>query len=132
MANDNLISFAEEFEKRTGQQLDSAKIAAGTPTQPKQVMVDPNKDFVIGMVMDVLSIVSKYADSNPIGVVAALQVVGNTLGQEYLQKLGREKTKAIVAHATVISSQYKPEYRDGKDSEGPEPVAGDQEDESQR
>lgn len=125
-----VISFADELFKRTGVQLDLAKVAEGHAASTRRVKVDPNSDFVIGMAMDILSLVTPYADSNPIGVIAALQVVGNTLGEEYIRKIGRDKVKELLVAATVISQQYKPEFKDGNASS--EPVAGNQEDDSKR
>lgn len=136
----NIISFAEEHLKRTGVQLDLAKVAAGHAASTRRVKVNPDEDFVIGMAMDILSIVTGHADTNPIGVIAALQVVGSTLGAEYTRKLGHAKVKELITAAAAISTQYQPEFKYGtdagttasSDTSLSQEVAGDQEDESER
>jgi len=107
--NTNLISFDTEFFKRRGVK---PKLRE-PPPKPERVKVDPKQDLVVGLAMDLLSIISPYTDSNPVGVIAALQVVANTIAAEYLKKLGAEMLGKVLAAAHVISNQYKAEYKNG-------------------
>ena len=120
-----VINFVAEVKKRTGVVLDAAKIARGAP---KRVTVDPQEDRVVRLAMDLLSVVRKSdASNNPVAVIAALQVVGDTISQETIRTLGQEQAEKAVAAASVISSQYQPEFPDDR---VPRQVDADQEDDS--
>ena len=106
MAKDNeVISFAKEVKKRTGVDLDEDRIAQGVP---QRVPVDPQEDRVVRLAMDLLSVVRRSdASSNPVAVIAALQVVGNTLSQEFVRALGQEQAQKAAAAATTTSRRAK-------------------------
>lgn len=110
-----VISFAEELKRRKGVVLDEDQVARGVPQPPARVRVDPEHNFVVKLAMEIISRIRESADEHPVGVIAALQIVGSTLSGEYVLMYGREKAVKIVAHATAISREYKPEYKDGKE-----------------
>lgn len=101
-----VIDFADELYKRTGVKPDYSKILTD-----KAVADD---DLIIKMAMEIFNVISSSVDSNPIGVIAALQVVANVLGDEYKAKYGTESAIKLVASATLISNQYRPEFKHGK------------------
>lgn len=119
-----IIDFATEVKKRTGKTLDKKQIAEGVP---KRVTADPEDDIVAHVALEVLKLVRDKMDVNPVAVIAGLQVVGTTLGNELMDKFGKEMTKKMVLSATFISQQYEPEYKDGTRPE--QPVERDPEDE---
>jgi hypothetical protein len=115
MANDNdkPISFLDEVYKRTGKRLDPKKIAKGHTVPTTRVRVDNEKDPVARMALEMFRITDPLVDSNPVAVLAALQLTANVLGESYLRKLGSEETQKIVVSAQAISALYQPEYKHG-------------------
>ena len=128
------IHFATEVRKRTGVNLDENKIrreALGfepvPDIEPGHVVVDPNNDRVVKLAMDVLSLVRKHQnkDHNPVLIIAALQVAGGAVGQEYISNYGAPKTQEIILAANRIAQQYKAGFH-------AEPMDRNQEDHTER
>lgn len=114
MANSDksVINFVAEVKKRTGVDLDVARVARGVP---KRVPVNPDEDCVVRLAMDLLHVLrASDANSSPIAVIAAMQLVGNTLSHEFIRSIGQKQTEKAVAAAVAISSQYQPEFPDDK------------------
>jgi hypothetical protein len=107
MANNDkqVINFAKEVKKRTGVELDEEKIARGTPAR---VPVDVEHDHIVRLAMSLLSVIRN--EGNSVVIVAALQLVGNTMSEELIRAVGSKQAAKIAAAATVLSSQYKPEF----------------------
>ena len=106
-----VINFVAEVKKRTGVVLDAAKIARGAP---KRVTVDPQEDRVVRLAMDLLSVVRKSdASNNPVAVIAALQVVGDTISQETIRTLGQEQAEK--AARKILLDAIKANFPGAKD-----------------
>jgi len=106
-----IINFADEVRKRTGVELDVARIAKSTQRAHRRTVVTPEEDDVVKLAIDILSLVHEKIDLNPVGVIAALQLVGNTLSEELVVLHGRDRAAKMVVTAHTVSAQYKPRYK---------------------
>ena len=94
----------------------------------QQIVADPKQDFVAGLAHEILSCVREKSKENPIGVLAALHLVGRSVSMEYIERYTREAAQKMVTQATIISSQYQPQFKETSDDNGT--MEGDPEDKS--
>ncbi len=126
MTDTKVIDLVEELFKRKGVKIDVEEVARAHEALTKAEITKPEDDIVVAMAMDIIKAVSDRTDTNPIAVVAALLLVGDTLQSEYVRRMGFEGAVRLVAIARQVSSGYQVVLKHGTDTT--EPVDRDQPD----
>lgn len=125
-----VINLAEELFKRRGVKIDVDEVARAHAELSKREHVNPEDDLVVAMAMDIVKAVNERTDSNPVAVVAALLLVGDTLQAEYVRRMGFQGAARLVAIARQVSTRYQAEFKHGTDDN--ESLDRDQPDEPKR
>lgn len=72
--------------------------------------IDPKDDLVIAVAMELLKTVREEIPDHPLHVLTAVQVVTNTLTQQYIRHYGKEEFTKMVHSAAMKSRMYEAHY----------------------
>lgn len=104
----NVINFAEKFFERRGKELEELPDPAGHDHEA----VDPEKDLVAKLALQILDIIKTVSVERPITTLAALQLVGTTVGIDLIRRYGKEQASKIAVTALARSKVYAPVFRE--------------------
>lgn len=102
-----VISFAQKFFERHGHELE-----VSPELENQDEPISPEKDPVVRIAIELLDIVSKSSTEQPITTMAALQLVGTTVGMDLIRRYGHEQASKIANTALARSKKYAPVFRE--------------------